>query len=827
MFAVACVALLWPGLSEGKVSGFRDGLHFYFPQAMWLDQCAERSDYFPQWQAHEALGVSVPGETTSAIFYPLRVVMLLPGLSVAQRMAAFVFVHLLIAAMGMAYACRRWQLRTEASWLSGAAFALSCPVFFQLHNLVFLCSAAWLGFLLGEVGCWLRFNLSSDNDSKCSTDRPRLLVLAGALAMIVLAGDPHTAVNVVLVCVAVLLVSSVRARNIKRFVRMACWLTAAVGIAVGLSAVQSVPTLQWSMRSHRLLGDNQDMPVQVPASKSAIEEIQPPKLLQQILSESSHRLANAIYEFSLSPWHLLTTLWPTAGGDYSAGNSRIFAYLPAEGRMWIPSLSFGVMPLLLLFRKRVRSSASEHNWLLWASVLALLASFGNYSIGWLVRELVEASGASALASKFPADHTTSIYGVLADYVPGYALFRYPAKWSVIAVACFVLAAAVRFNELHSEHLLQRTRVQQLVIWCSGIALVLTIVVRLNGSLANTLRSMVPAVQPDVWLGPPAVDSMWRSILFALLIPLAIVGAIEGIRLRSDQLTSRSERRLPLHALMAWLCLLELFIVATNWISFVDVRNVMPSGPFTPEFVWADPREGSIVRDNRILEDFTNTRLQDIADYQRQFGLGKLALLDHRHNLAALLSIEPERLKRLRSGLSRRDDMSASQPQLDEVLAWLGVEKRLVRERWESGQVDFYWQSIANSRPMCEFFADSETFGTSASDAANVSWQWLKAGRLEIVIDSEVAGQLLVRQFNDGGWQVEPSSELDQGLAIGSDASGLFVEISVPAGRHQLSLVRNPWPLRTGAAISFVTLLSCVAVAFVQLRMASATRSRSK
>ena len=116
-----------------------------------------------------------------------------------------------------------------------------------------------------------------------------MLVLAGALAMIVLAGDPHTAVNVVLFCFGALLVSSVRARDFKRFTRMACWLTAAVGIAVGLSAVQWVPTLQWSMRSHRLLGDNQDMPVQVPASESQVGEDQVPELLQQILSEQSHR----------------------------------------------------------------------------------------------------------------------------------------------------------------------------------------------------------------------------------------------------------------------------------------------------------------------------------------------------------------------------------------------------------------------------------------------------------------------------------------------------------------------------------------------------------
>ncbi len=40
------------------------------------------ASWFPLGKLHEGLGVSVPGETTSALFYPLRVVWLIPFLTV-------------------------------------------------------------------------------------------------------------------------------------------------------------------------------------------------------------------------------------------------------------------------------------------------------------------------------------------------------------------------------------------------------------------------------------------------------------------------------------------------------------------------------------------------------------------------------------------------------------------------------------------------------------------------------------------------------------------------------------------------------------------------
>lgn len=803
MFAIACAAVLLPGLVDGKVAGFRDGLHFYFPQAVWLDQCAERGDYFPLWQADEGLGVNVPGETTSAIYYPLRVVMLLPRVSVAQRMAMFVGVHLAIAAAGMAYACSRWRLRKEAGWLSGVAFALSCPVFFQQHNLVFMCSAAWLGFILGEFGCWLR---AGDDGG----EKPRLVVLACALAMIVLAGDPHTAVNVVVLGGVVGLGKLVVERKLSAFAKSMSWFAAAVLLAIGLSAIQWVPTVQWALQSHRMLGESPQVAEQVVAPEI-------PAMIQEVLNVPAVRPANAIYEFSLSPWHALTTVWPTLGGDFSNGNARVFANLPSEGRMWVPSLFFGIVPLLLLFRRN-RAAKRNQRWLMLAACVALLASFGNYSLGWLLRELLEAGGAKALAARFPADHVTSVYGVLADYLPGYALFRYPAKWSVIAVACFVLAAAVRFDQLDTNELLRGTRVRRVVAWCSGLALMaaggLMLVLWFGGpnsaSMAESLRNVFATPRTDAWLGPPMLGAMWRSVLFAFAVPLVVVAVLVGFRIRAEHVASRAGGRLFVHSLFAWLCLLEMFVVAMNWTAFVEVKNVKPSGPFTAEVVWANPREANIVAD-QWLSDADANPLESIAEYQRAFVLGKFGLLEHQRNVVAQLSIEPERLKRLRSGLSRLDNLTERQPSLDVALAWLGVEQRLVRERDAQGRATFHWHRILCTKALCEFKSADEN-----ADEAVVSWQWMRAGKLAMTVDCEANGRLLVRQFNDDGWQIDRAGEANGAgeLQVERDASGLFVAIELPPGRHELMLVRKSWPLRVGLAISFVSALVCGGLVYI-------------
>ncbi len=205
--------------------------------------------------------------------------------------------------------------------------------------------------------------------------------MSTALAMMMLAGDPHTVVNCLLLCLSSLTVVAIARRSVSLGRTVLLRLAMATVIAVGLSSVQWIPTLQWSASSHRWQSDL------LSREHADVNSSRPFKLLGPLdLEHYQHRETK--YDFSLPPWHLLTNIWPTLGGRFSPLNARAYAYLPAEGRMWQPSLFFGLLPFLLLCRGVIVKRYRSHRWLLFSRLLfSLLAAFGNYSLGWVLREL--------------------------------------------------------------------------------------------------------------------------------------------------------------------------------------------------------------------------------------------------------------------------------------------------------------------------------------------------------------------------------------------------------------------------------------------------------
>jgi hypothetical protein len=796
IFSLGCASLFWPGLYSSEVPVFRDAFHFYYPQAVWLDQCALQGEYFPLWQCNESLGVDLAGETTSALYYPLRFIWLLPSLSVAQRFAAFVLIHLLLAGLGIQYACARMQLRREAGWLAGACFALSCPVLFQHNNLAYLSSAAWLGFAIAEIARWLE---RSDLDA-C---RPRVVVMSGAIAMMVLAGDPHTAVNLLIVAVLLAAAQAISKRSAVWFGKSMGWLTMVVLLAVGLSAVQSCQSLHWAKQSQRWSNNSvvDDSPF-VHAEQATAPENAVPIQVADIMNEPVRRSASAIYEFSLSPWHVLTGLWPTLGGEFSPENSRTFSLFRAEGRMWIPSLFFGVVPLLLLLGGFRSCANPKYTFFMLAALFALLASFGNYSLGWLIRSVFDIFDVRALSEHLPSDHYSSFYGLLAEWLPGYRVFRYPAKWSVLVVAFAILAAATRFDQLKTADLLRVTSLQRIVLLISGLGLLFALTC---GGLFEKYVSTRSAELSDVWLGTPNSSAMTRQLWIAFLIPILVVGLMALVRWREQKLKQGlSKTQLPVHAILAWIGLLETLIVATCWCSFIPCMPSKAAGPWTSEFVWADASEANIGLD-QWLADTTDKSAMGIADYQQTFSLGKLGLLSNQHNLASILTIEPQRIKQLRSGLTLLDDLSAAQPELDAALAWLGVEKRLIRWREDGMPASFRWQAIPETKPLCELRCDN----AGNSQSAFVVWKWTQCGRLEIEVDSPTRCRLLVRQYNDDGWKIVTDKQASPQLT--RDSTGLFIECAIEAGKSRLVLQRIMWPRWAGLNVSILSLLIAVTI----------------
>ena len=190
---IIVVWVLWPLLFQSHVPAFRDGFHFYWPQAVWVESCQQSGVYFPKWNFHEGLGASVTGQPTWQLYYPLRCIWFIPGLSLEQRNGLFLAVHVLLAALGIYRTARSINLNPPSATLAAVAYALCCPVLFQINNLVYLCSATWIAWAMLPI---LRVSVGSKHSWRAQQHWAvfalEILTLG---ALMTLCGDPHAAVN--------------------------------------------------------------------------------------------------------------------------------------------------------------------------------------------------------------------------------------------------------------------------------------------------------------------------------------------------------------------------------------------------------------------------------------------------------------------------------------------------------------------------------------------------------------------------------------------------------------------------------------------------------
>ena len=248
--------------------------------------------------------------------------------------------------------------------------------------------------------------------------------------------------------------------------------------------------------------------------------------------ENDHHIDS--YVFSVGPWHLAGCLWPNVFGNLFPENTRWIRALPAEGRMWTPTLYMGLLPLLLAlsqFRFRTIGRAREHTsrrtFLTWLVILSLLASFGWYSLGWIIIEIYHVIYGADAAELPIGGPFGGVYWLLQTFLPGYILFRYPAKWLVVVAMGMSLLSAYGWDGMvrgASERFLRRS------LW------VLLLVTFTVGVVINSLvfyyrvweriRAAVPLDDLFGALNASAAGwQLWFAILHVFVLILAMLTLI--------------------------------------------------------------------------------------------------------------------------------------------------------------------------------------------------------------------------------------------------------------------------------------------------------------
>ena len=390
---------VWRGFLAGGGLVGGDTYPYFFPQKQVLAEAFARGE-IPLWHNHTSLGYPLLAESQAGVFYPTNQV-LYRLLDIHSAYHASILLHYAAAFVFAWRFCRSQQLSAPSALLAAMIFVYGWfPVRVSLE---------WS--IIG--GVWFPFCLWMTERFLQKPNRRRLACLSLSLAIHLLAGHFTLAFITQLTCLAFAFLSSPRQRLVNDSLslraespstdsastlvlsrwRGAAGVTAAIAMAVALTAVQLLPTHELRQLSQR---DGTH------AVFNPADGHMPPMYLTQLVASwwYWHTPEMAASRESLKHPFLL-----------SAGDTN-----PVEAHLYV-----GLIPLLLmmsLMSTPVRRFVRTTNWKTWG-VLAVAGIL--YAFGWFVP--------------------------IFRHLPGFGFFIGPGRYTIITTLGFAIIAGLGLDAL--------------------------------------------------------------------------------------------------------------------------------------------------------------------------------------------------------------------------------------------------------------------------------------------------------------------------------------------------------------------------------------------
>jgi hypothetical protein len=426
------LALLWPlGLTNRILAGI-DALTYFTPY--WAYRMAAlRAGQVPLWNPYLFLGVPFLANPQAAVLYPLH--WPLSWLDPAQALVWSALLHVWLAA-GFAYlfARRSLGLTRLASLLSGILFGLGGYTLARIENINQLNALAWFPALL-----WLYDEVLRARDRRHALRWG--LALAAVIALVILAGHTQTAfldlAGLALYAV-VPIVQDVWERwrrnppphPLPETGRGAG--EASAGSA-GRAAVTNSPLRRgeggWGDRFTRLL----PLLAILPGILLAAAQLWPTWELNNLGLRTGGLSFRQAVSFSLRPRLLAQSLLPPLRGDLGATFGSE-GYAEFVGYLGVVALMLAVIGLVYTLRSpAIGTHGDDHG----RTAISLAARQAQRVLPWLaVAGLLLALGGY-----------NPLYYLLWRFVPGFALFRAPARWLALYVLGMAGLAGVGLDQL--------------------------------------------------------------------------------------------------------------------------------------------------------------------------------------------------------------------------------------------------------------------------------------------------------------------------------------------------------------------------------------------
>jgi hypothetical protein len=389
---------------SGRFYAFRDVGSYYFPLYEWIGIHWWNGGSVPLWNPHENGGLPLVSDPTAALWYPGKWIFAAP-LSYPVCFQIFLVSHVVLAWWGLYFNCRLWNRSQIASSLAAGSYAFGGYVLFQVSNPPYLIGAAWLPWAIAWGESTLRRG-----------DRRALLASSCCLSLMMLGGDPQTAIHTV-IALALYLVwhaSWVAWMRLSTLVLTTCV----------LSSVVILPSSTWV--------DRTDRATQSPRSVwDLLDGESGGRWTDLVADPEPNTHDQRIYRYSYSPVRWLEWVWPNISGDLFPSNQRWIKKWSANRPTWVPSLYMGLLTIIAACSVwNVRGQDRRRRWMSRLLVISLIAACGRFGLVALGERL---AGDSWLAGG-----VGGLYHAMVTLIPGYEFFRYPAKWLVfssLAIAC--------------------------------------------------------------------------------------------------------------------------------------------------------------------------------------------------------------------------------------------------------------------------------------------------------------------------------------------------------------------------------------------------------
>lgn len=817
---------------------FRDVSHFYTPLYGYV-AARERVDWLPLYNDLDHAGIPLAGETTTALFYPVRRIIFRVVDSPETAIAWYISLHLVLAGITAAWAARRAGATRQGASLAMIAYPLSGPIWFLYTNPPFLVGAAWLPLALGGGFALLRSFRLSD-----------LVATAAALALMILAGDPQTAVHVVLIGTLAWLTKAVLSVYRFRQTSIADCLLASLGSLARLAAALALATL-----------------LAAPQIAASIDWA--PQSVRYVESDGSSQ--RETFAFSVAPWHWAELVVPFISGTLFPQYARISHLLPGDGRTWVITLYSGLIPLsLAMLRYRrfllprlfgrcknrasniLRSRTRWHRLDGWDCIapIGLVFAMGNLSIVAFIR------WAQPQWLLGVDDLILSPYGWLVAGLPGYDGFRYPAKWLVFVPLGIIVAASRQAGRFSHATIVAASRIA-ITIAMIGFMIAASVVVILSVMLAWSPDSVRRS------------DSIWGPIDFGAagwMVATSTLAVVCFAKLFDTLPRLALDRKTAFHCLL-FLVAIDLWIVARPTLATVNRAS---------ELQWIDSTENRIAapntenrtpglptramrftgrgwpRDLRSVPSPGNQRILVAETSMRNSLFGRWHLADQLAVFNSPTSLPPGRLRSFWMAANAQSRALAADEQnryWTNLMQWLAIDQswtpqdmiasdsigRLPTDDSPHLITSLKRTSIAHSLPMVtwhsawreidpsdsvslESFTERIQDVVSGDQFAKLPWietqspglpepqigkpaeltsvSYPKPGHWNITIDAPAAGLIYIKQYQDGNF-LAIVRDLDQPGASNAHAirvdrcDYLFSAIKLPAGRFEVQLVYSP------------------------------------